>query len=164
MHHSMNVILIISWCCQFYNSHAQMFTMLLQNEYTHFIASSTHSFFLFSLISLNAVCVCFFFNLNLMKMGCRREKEKKTASNPWSQCAHNVINLNSMPENQKLIKYIYAHCVWLRACIMWIQFTQYILFKCKNTWIAFGGANLFPFEITLYCVLYRTNCKWYIFV
>lgn len=139
-----------SQCCCRMNTHILLRVQLIL------------SFFFHSFLWM--LCVCVFFQLKSNENGLPERKREKTASNPWSQCAHNVINLNSMPENQKLIKYIYAHCVWLRACIMWIQFTQYILFKSKNTWIAFGGANLFPFEITLYCVLYRTNCKWYIFV
>lgn len=91
------------------------------SQNTYFTASSTYSFFFHSFLFLSLCVCCFFFQLKSNENGLTESsKEKK---HRVLMPLHNVINLNSMPENQKLIKYICSVCM----CVC-TQFTQYIYF------------------------------------
>lgn len=162
---SMNVILIISWCCQFYNSHAQMFiksNCRINSAHTHIYSHkfycefNSQSFFFHLFLSFSE---CYFFQLKSNENG---PPEKRNSIETHDATAHNVINLNSMPENQKLIKYICSMCSLARLYCCWIYNLRniYILFKSKN--IHADKQHLVVriyFHLKWLYIAYKTNCE-----
>lgn len=81
--HQINAILIISWCCQFNNSHAQMFTLLCMRTGPIAEWIQYFDFRWIFLLSLSVLCSFFFscnLRFNLMKNGLKRRTEKKAST------------------------------------------------------------------------------------